>query len=136
MRKLSLVLALVAVSMAAASLPAWGAPSNTGTEVNLDCEETGQVAVLVQFESSGAAVFDAALEGNGRRYVLSFLDFRGYLGDFGDDEPAVDPDFAETKTWGERKGYNATLTCSGSIVLIDPAVGPFTSFFDLVLSGK
>ena len=134
MRRLSLVLALVAALVVAAALPAGAAPAKTGTELDLECEDPDpDITVLVQFESSAAAVFD--LESNGRRYVLSGLDFRVWAGDLASEPTVGDPVFQEMKTWGKRIGYNETLTCKGSLVQTFPE-GTFTSFFDIVASGK
>ena len=137
MRRLSLVLALAA-ALVAAALPAGAAPhnGNSATEIEVDCGEGGTFTVLVQNRTSSVAVFDAALESNGRKYVLSSLDDRIYLGEF-DDEPAGDPDLQFLQTWGERRGYSERLTCTGGPVPgFDASVGPFTEFFDVVVSGK
>lgn len=136
MSRFALVLALVSALVMTAALPAGAAPARTGTPLDLDCGAGGAVSVLVQFESNASAVFDLA-DGNGRRYVLSELDFRVYAGawDRGDEGGAGDPVFAEMKTWGNRTGYGERLDCSGWIVQEYPE-GIFTSFFDVALSGK
>jgi hypothetical protein len=137
MRRLSLVLALVAAAalVVAAAFPAGAAPARTGTPLALDCGDDGIIPVLVQFESNGVPVFELE-EGNGRQYVISDLHFRVWEGNLASEPEEGDPVFEEMKTWGKRNGYNETLTCSGSLVQSFDPEGTFTSFFDVVLSGK
>jgi hypothetical protein len=117
----------------AGALPVGAAPTNGNSArvLELDCDGE-DVVVLVQWESESAAAFDVA-GANGRRYVLSSVEFRVFAGD----PPVGDPIFETTKTWGNRNGYNERLVCTGSTVDEDPTTGElFTAEFDVVLAGK
>lgn len=125
------VLALVLVAlMVVTALPAGAAPrnGNSATEIELDCGEDGLVPVLVQFETGSAAVFDVNAEVNGRTYVLSELEDR--IVDSATGELLA----ASARTWGLRKGYSETFTCTGTVELSDFGA---TWYGDLiVLKGK
>jgi len=133
MKKLSVGFVLVAVMAVAGALPAGAAPTNGNSARELELACSGDnVLILVQWETESAAAFDVEA-GNGRQYVLSSVDFRVFAGD----PPVGDPIIEQTKTWGQRNGYNERLTCSGSTVDKDPATGDeFTAVFDVVLAGK
>lgn len=118
-------------------LPAQAAPENGhwAVEISIDCDGLGQVPVLLQFDPSGAALFDVA-QGNGRQYVQTYYDVRIYSG-VHQVEPASDPVFAAEKEYGNRYGFSEFLDCSGSPVLTFPGVaGYFTAFFEVGLATK
>ncbi len=127
------VAALVGLLTGSAS----AAPTNgNGTEtIVVDCGPDGTLELLVQFNSSGAPVFDASGETNGRQYVLSSVAGRFYEGEF-EIEPMIDPDFEFTKAYGKRNGYSRTLMCSAGPFVETDEFGTFTGFFDVTLSGK
>ena len=130
MRKLPLLGVLVVASVVAAALPAEAAPrhGNSATEITLLCDDDVEVHGLVQFETGSAAVFAADMAIHGRQYVLSHLEDR--IVDSETDELLL----ASEKSWGQRKGFTETLTCTGSVDLTEFGV---TWFGDsVVLKGK
>ncbi len=131
-------MALVALVLVVTAVPAGAAPSNgnSAVELNMDCGEDGFLPVLVQFDTSAAAAF--GVESNGREYVLSFLDFRGYLGptELTSEDGAGEPFIAGAREWGKRNGFTRSFDCSGRYAQ-DLGDGTwFSSFFEVTLSAK
>lgn len=135
MRRIAILLALTGLALGALVAPAAAAPAKSEVVI-LECGDEVMLDVLVRTDNSGAPLFDASLQSNGRQYVLKFLEGRFYPGEL-EEEPDEPPLFSFSMTWGNRKGYSQQLTCvTEPFHETDEDGSPLTAFFHVVIAGK
>jgi len=124
------LVSVVLVGLLAA--PAAAVPTNAAKagSTELDCEGGSPSAVLFLENSSAVAWGLDGDDLDGTQYTAKQLEFRVYQGDL-DAEPAGDPLFVDSQSWGKRTGLD-DIACTFVQHFEDD--GDFTLFGDVVLA--